>query len=113
MDAAAVQTASRVAVAGLPGAALAVPMALVSIWRRGYLPGFVALLALVVVPRSSPPTEPGPGSPAQRQRCGWACARAETTLMGRRDGLEQQPRLLSLLAAETRQLRRRQPWPRQ
>ena len=49
MDAAAVQTASRVAVAWLLGAALAVPMALVSIWRRGDLPGLVALLALVVV----------------------------------------------------------------
>ena len=100
MDAAAVQTASRVAVAGLPGAALAVPMALVSIWRRGYLPGFVALLALVVVPRPSLPTEPGPGSlrsasavdghaPVPRPRS-WYGGTAW-------DGWEQQPRLLSLL----------------
>ena len=49
MDAAAVQTASRVAAAGLLGAALAAPIALVSSWRRGYLPGIVALLAVVVV----------------------------------------------------------------
>ena len=49
MDPAAVQTASRVAAAGLLGAALAAPMALVSSWRRGYLPGIVALMALVVV----------------------------------------------------------------
>jgi ABC-2 type transport system permease protein len=50
MDAAAVQTAHRVvAAAGLLGAALAAPMALVSSWRRGYLPGFVGLLALAVV----------------------------------------------------------------
>ena len=49
MDAAAVQTASRVAAAGLLGAALAAPMALVSSWRRGYLPGIIALVALVVV----------------------------------------------------------------
>jgi len=49
LDAAAIQTASRVAAAGLLGAALAAPMALVSSWRRGYLPGFVALVALVVV----------------------------------------------------------------
>ena len=49
MDAAAVQTASRVAAAGLLGAALAAPMALVSSWRRGYLPGIVALMAVVVV----------------------------------------------------------------
>ena len=49
MDAAAVQTASRVAAAGLLGAALAAPLALVSSWRRGYLPGIVALLAVVVV----------------------------------------------------------------
>ena len=48
LDAAAVQTASRVA-AGLLGAALATPMALVSSWRRGYLPGIVALIAVVVV----------------------------------------------------------------
>jgi ABC-2 type transport system permease protein len=48
MDPAAVQTASRVGAAGLLGAALAAPMALVSSWRRGYLPGIVAL-ALVVV----------------------------------------------------------------
>jgi ABC-2 type transport system permease protein len=49
VDAAAVRMASRVAAAGLLGAALAVPMALVSSWRRGYLPGFIALLTLVVV----------------------------------------------------------------
>ena len=49
MDAAAVQTASRIAAAGLLGAALAAPMALVSSWRRGYLPGIVALMAVVVV----------------------------------------------------------------
>ena len=49
MDAAAVQTASRVAAAGLLGAALAAPLALVSSWRRGYLPGIVALMAVVVV----------------------------------------------------------------
>ena len=49
MDAAAAQTASRVAAAGLLGAALAAPMALVSSWRRGYLPGIIALVALVVV----------------------------------------------------------------
>ena len=49
IDAASVQTASRVAAAGLLGAALAAPMALVSSWRRGYLPGFVALVALMVV----------------------------------------------------------------
>jgi ABC-2 type transport system permease protein len=49
LDAAAVQMASRVAAAGLLGAALAVPMALVSSWRRGYLPGIVALMVLVVV----------------------------------------------------------------
>jgi len=50
MDAAAVQTAHRVVAAarGL-GAALAAPMAVVSCWRRGYLPGFVALLAVAVV----------------------------------------------------------------
>ncbi len=74
MDAAAVQTASRVAAAGLLGAALAAPMALVSSWRRGYLPGFIALVAVVVVTQSSPPSAPGPGSPTQRQRCGWAWA---------------------------------------
>ena len=49
MDPAALQTASRVAAAGLLGAALAAPMTLVSSWRRGYLPGIVALMALVVV----------------------------------------------------------------
>ncbi len=49
MNAAALETASRVVAAGLLGAALAAPMALVSSWRRGYLPGFVALVALVVV----------------------------------------------------------------
>jgi len=49
LDAAAVQTASRVAAAGLLGAALAAPMALISSWRRGYLPGIVALMAVVVV----------------------------------------------------------------
>ena len=49
LDAAAVQKASRVAAVGLVGAALAAPMALASSWRRGYLPGFVALLAVVVV----------------------------------------------------------------
>jgi ABC-2 type transport system permease protein len=49
MDVAAVQTAFRVAAAGLLGAALAAPMALVSSRRRGYLAGFVALLAVVVV----------------------------------------------------------------
>ena len=46
MDAAAVQMASRIAAAGLLGAASAAPMALVSSWRRGYLPGIVALMAL-------------------------------------------------------------------
>ena len=49
LDSAAVHTASRIAVAGLLGAALAAPMALVSSWRRGYLPGIVTLLAVVVV----------------------------------------------------------------
>jgi ABC-2 type transport system permease protein len=49
LDTAAVHTASRVAAAGLLGAALAAPMALISSWRRGYLPGIVALLAVVVV----------------------------------------------------------------
>jgi ABC-2 type transport system permease protein len=49
LDAAAVQMASRVAAAGLLGAALAAPIALVSSWRRGYLSGFVALVAVVVV----------------------------------------------------------------
>ena len=49
MDAAAVQMAARVAAAGLLGAALAAPLALVSSWRRGYLPGIVALMAVVVV----------------------------------------------------------------
>ena len=49
IDPAALQTASRVAAAGLLGAVLAAPMALVSSWRRGYLPGFVALVTLVVV----------------------------------------------------------------
>ena len=49
LDAVAVQTASRVAAAGLLGEALAAPMALVSSWRRGYLPGIVALMAVVVV----------------------------------------------------------------
>ena len=49
LDTAAVHTASRIAVAGLLGAALAAPMALVSSWRRGYLPGIVTLLAVVVV----------------------------------------------------------------
>jgi ABC-2 type transport system permease protein len=49
IDPAALQTASRVAVVGVLGAALAAPMALVSSWRRGYLPGFVALVAVVVV----------------------------------------------------------------
>jgi ABC-2 type transport system permease protein len=49
LDTAAVQMASRVAAAGLLGATLAAPMALVSSWRRGYLPGIVALMAVVVV----------------------------------------------------------------
>ena len=49
MDPTALQTASRVVAAGLLGAASAAPMALVSSWRRGYLPGFVTLLALAVV----------------------------------------------------------------
>jgi ABC-2 type transport system permease protein len=49
LNGAAIQTASRVAAAGLLGAALAAPMALVSSWRRGYMPGFVTLLALAVV----------------------------------------------------------------
>jgi ABC-2 type transport system permease protein len=49
LDAAAVHTTSRIAAAGLLGAALAAPMALISSWRRGYLPGIVALLAVVVV----------------------------------------------------------------
>jgi ABC-2 type transport system permease protein len=31
------------------GAALAAPMALVSSWRRGYLPGLICLLAVVIV----------------------------------------------------------------
>ena len=41
-------TASRVAAAGLLGAALATDGAGLG-WRRGYLPGIVALMALVVV----------------------------------------------------------------
>jgi hypothetical protein len=49
MDPTALQTASQVAAVGLLGAVLAAPMALVSSWRRGYLPGFVALVAVVVV----------------------------------------------------------------
>lgn len=47
-DAAAAGMASRAALAGLLCAALTAPLALVSSWRRGYLPGFVALLAVVV-----------------------------------------------------------------
>jgi ABC-2 type transport system permease protein len=49
LDAAALQMVSRVAAVGVLGAVLAAPMALVSSWRRGYLPGFVALVAVVVV----------------------------------------------------------------
>jgi ABC-2 type transport system permease protein len=49
LDAAAIQMASRVAATGLLGAVLAAPLALVSSWRRGYLPGFVTLLAVAVV----------------------------------------------------------------
>jgi ABC-2 type transport system permease protein len=49
VDAAALQMASRVAAVGVLGAVLAAPMALVSSWRRGYLSGFVALVAVVVV----------------------------------------------------------------
>jgi hypothetical protein len=39
--------ASRAAGRGLRGALDGAPMALVSSWRRGYLPGFVALVAVV------------------------------------------------------------------
>jgi ABC-2 type transport system permease protein len=74
MDATAVQTASRVAAAGLLGAALAAPMALVSSWRRGYLPGIVALMALAVVTQLVTAMGAGLGSPMPRQRCGWAWA---------------------------------------
>jgi ABC-2 type transport system permease protein len=49
MDPAVLQMASRAAAVGLLSAALAAPMALISSWRRGYLPGFVALVAVVVV----------------------------------------------------------------
>jgi ABC-2 type transport system permease protein len=49
IDPAALETAFRVAAVGLLSAVLAAPMALVSSWRRGYLPGFVALVAVVVV----------------------------------------------------------------
>jgi ABC-2 type transport system permease protein len=49
MDPTALQTASRVAAVGLLGAALAAPMALVSSSHGGYLPGFVTLIALVVI----------------------------------------------------------------
>ena len=49
MDPAAVRTAFRAAAAGLLCAALAAPMALVSSWRRGYMSGFIALVAVVVV----------------------------------------------------------------
>jgi ABC-2 type transport system permease protein len=49
MDPAALQMASRAAAVGLLSAALAAPMALISSWRRGYLPGFVALVAVVVL----------------------------------------------------------------
>jgi hypothetical protein len=74
MDPAAVQAASRVAAAGLLGAALATPMALASSWRRGYLQGFIALVALVVVTQIVTAIGAGAGSPSQRQRCGWAWA---------------------------------------
>jgi ABC-2 type transport system permease protein len=80
IDPAALQTASRVAAVGLLGAALATPMALVSSWRRGYLPGFVALVTLVVVtqlvtaigagawfPYAAPALWMGMGGPAASQ----------------------------------------------
>jgi ABC-2 type transport system permease protein len=40
--------AAQALTAGVLSAALAAPLALVSSWRRGYLPGFVALVAVVV-----------------------------------------------------------------
>ena len=82
LDTAAVHTASRIAVAGLLGAALAAPMALVSSWRRGYLPGIVTLIAVVVVtqlltaigvgawfPYAAPALWLGMGSAAAATRC--------------------------------------------
>lgn len=41
--------ALRAEVTGVLAAVLAAPMALVSSWRRGYLPGFVTLMSLVVL----------------------------------------------------------------
>jgi len=41
--------ALRTEVTGVLAAVLAAPMALVSSWRRGYLPGFVTLMSLVVI----------------------------------------------------------------
>jgi ABC-2 type transport system permease protein len=49
LDGAALTTALHVMAAGVLSAVLALPFAFVSSWRRGYLAGFVALLAVVVV----------------------------------------------------------------
>jgi ABC-2 type transport system permease protein len=49
LDRAAVTTALQATAAGLLSAALALPFAYVSSWRRGYLAGFVALVTVVVV----------------------------------------------------------------
>jgi hypothetical protein len=67
MDPTTLQIAPRVAAVGLLGVPLAAPMALVSSWRRGYLLGLVALMAVVSLPSAL-----AAGSPMQRQRCGWA-----------------------------------------
>jgi hypothetical protein len=69
MDPTTLQIAPRVAAVGLLGAALAAPMAWVSSWRRGYLPGLVAPMAVVSLPSAL-----AAGSSMPRQRCGWAWA---------------------------------------
>jgi ABC-2 type transport system permease protein len=49
LDGAALTSALHAMAAGVLSAALALPFAFVSSWRRGYLAGFVALVAVVVV----------------------------------------------------------------
>jgi ABC-2 type transport system permease protein len=74
LDAAAIQMASRVAATGLLGAVLAAPLALVSSWRRGYLSGFVTLLAVAVATQIVTAIGAGAWFPTRCRRCGWAWA---------------------------------------
>ena len=106
LDPAAVQTASRVAAAGLLGAALAAPMALVSSWRRGYLPGIVALMALVVVTQIVTAMGAGAWFPFAAPALWMGMGGAAAASSKRDVDLDVQARLLELLEERRRRERR-------